>query len=94
MNNSLLNQQLIPEVGSKQFIEALDLFLMTYGEVILGFIFIVLICAVGLAMIESRQRHTGNPQFTAQSQRLQPPNRRQSFTNSYETLRMEHDSIA
>jgi hypothetical protein len=89
MNNSLLNQQLIPELGSKQFIEALDLFLMTYGEVILGFIFIVLICAVGLAMIESRQQRTPSRPFSTTEQRA---SKRLSAT-AYEMLRMEHDSI-
>jgi hypothetical protein len=91
MNNSLLNQQLIPEFGSKQFIEALDLFLMTYGEVVLGFIFIVLICAVGLAMIEVRQQRAGSFFSTNQQQEraLKPHHSR---VTAYDMLRMEHDS--
>ena len=91
MNHPLLNQHLFPEFGSKQFMEALDIFLMTYADVILGFIFIVLLCAAGIALVEARQHLVGSRPLSTAKQQDRTSKHLQ--TTGYDLFRVEHDSI-
>ncbi len=93
MQHSFLSQQRFSALDGKQFADALEIFLATYAEIILGFIFIVLICAAGLALLEARQRRAPRHSFASQPQKRQPGRRHQPFANRCERFSLEHDSI-
>ena len=93
MNHSVLGQRWFSEPSGKEFAEALEMFLITYAEVILGFVFIVLLCAAGLALLEARQRRAARHAFTSRQPKRQATPCRQPLASGYELLRIEHDSI-